>query len=55
MFGKTLFRDTLRRLAYVEAEKIIQAVLDELKDFTTGVQPEDDITLVIMRVKDETI
>lgn len=41
-------------LAYMEAEKIVEAILDELKDFTTGVQPEDDITLVVMRVKDET-
>lgn len=27
--------------------------IEELKDFTTGVQPADDATLVVMRVKDE--
>jgi PAS domain S-box-containing protein len=53
MFGKARFRDTLRRLAEMEVEGIIEGVFEELKEFTTGVQPEDDATLVVMRVKDE--
>ena len=53
MFGKARFRDALRRLAEMKVEGIIEAIFEELKEFTTGVQPEDDITLVVMRVKDE--
>ncbi len=52
MFGKARFRDALRRLAEMKVEGIIEAVFEELKEFTTGVQPEDDITLVVMRVGD---
>jgi len=55
MFGKARFRDALRRLAEMKVEGIIEAIFEELKEFTTGVQPEDDVTLVVMRVKDENI
>ena len=55
MFGKARFRDALRRLAEMKVEGIIEAIFEELKEFTTGVQPEDDVTLVVMRVKDEDI
>lgn len=55
MFGKARFRDLLRRLAETKVEGIIEGIFDELKEFTTGVQPEDDVTLVVMRVKDEKI
>jgi serine phosphatase RsbU (regulator of sigma subunit) len=37
----------------MKVEGIIEAIFEELKEFTTGVQPEDDVTLVVMRVKDE--
>ena len=53
MFGKARFRDALRRLAEMKVEGIIEGILEELKEFTAGVQPEDDVTLVVMRVKDE--
>lgn len=53
MFGKTRFRDALRRLAETEVEGIIEAIFEELKEFTAGVKPEDDATLVVMRVNDE--
>jgi PAS domain S-box-containing protein len=53
MFGKARFRDALRRLAEMEVEGIIEAIFEELNEFTTGVKPEDDATLVVMRVKDE--
>jgi serine phosphatase RsbU (regulator of sigma subunit) len=39
----------------MKVEEIIEAIFEELKEFTTGVQPEDDVTLVVMRVKDESI
>jgi phosphoserine phosphatase RsbU/P len=55
MFGKARFKDALRRLADMKVEEIIEAIFGELKEFTTGVQPEDDVTLVVMRVKDEGI
>jgi phosphoserine phosphatase RsbU/P len=55
MFGKARFRDALRRSDDMKVEEIIAAIFEELKEFTTGVQPEGDVTLVIMRVKDEGI
>lgn len=53
MFGKARFRDTIRRLVDMKVEEIIEGIFEELKEFITGVQPEDDVTLVVMRVKDE--
>mgnify|MGYP000863694525 CR=1 FL=1 len=53
MFGKTRFRDALRRLAKLNVEGIIEGVFGELREFTSGVRPEDDATLVVMRVKEE--
>jgi hypothetical protein len=40
MFGKARFRDALRRLAETEVEGIIEAIFEELKEFTTGVSPK---------------
>jgi serine phosphatase RsbU (regulator of sigma subunit) len=34
-------------------EMKVEGIFEELKEFTTGVRPDDDATLVVMRVTDE--
>ena len=50
MFGKDRFREIIRRNANAEANEILNAVYSELDSFTLGLKPEDDITLVVMRM-----
>lgn len=37
----------------MKTEGIREGIFEELKEFTAGIQPEDDATLVAMRLKDE--
>ena len=53
MFGKERFKDALRRSSEMNVEGIIEAIFEELKEFTAGVRPEDDVTLVVLRVGDK--
>ena len=50
MFGKKRFQDTVRRHAASGAEAIIDAVLNDHRLFTQDARPEDDITLVIVKI-----
>ena len=50
MFGKKRFRDILRKTSQSDAEDILNAVYDELNQYTRGQKAEDDITLVVIKV-----
>ncbi|MEE4601036.1 MAG: SpoIIE family protein phosphatase [Desulfobacteraceae bacterium] len=51
MFGKERFRDILRRKAHLNATGIIDAVYQELDNFTSGLKQKDDVTLVVIKVE----
>jgi sigma-B regulation protein RsbU (phosphoserine phosphatase) len=50
MFGKERFKALIRSAAGMTAEKIVDSVRAALYEFTGGLKPEDDITLVIVKV-----
>lgn len=52
IFGKKRFCDIIRRHAGMSAAGIVAAVYEELADYTAGLLPTDDITLVIIKVTD---
>jgi sigma-B regulation protein RsbU (phosphoserine phosphatase) len=51
MFGKERFKQIIRREASRTANAILDAVYRELGVFSSGYKPEDDITLVIVKVE----
>jgi sigma-B regulation protein RsbU (phosphoserine phosphatase) len=51
MFGKERFKQIIRREASRPANAILDAVYRELGVFSSGYKPEDDITLVIVKVE----
>ena len=50
MFGKKRFKDIIRLHAGAGADDILNAVYNEINQFTEGQKTEDDITLVIIKV-----
>jgi len=50
MFGKQRFRDIIRQNAASGADDILNAVYNQIGQFTEGQKSEDDITLVIIKV-----
>jgi sigma-B regulation protein RsbU (phosphoserine phosphatase) len=50
MFGKKRFKDIIRQHAGAGADDILNAVYNEINQFTEGQKTEDDITLVIIKV-----
>jgi sigma-B regulation protein RsbU (phosphoserine phosphatase) len=52
MFGKARFQAIIRREAAGPAQAILEAVYRELDQFSGGYKPEDDITLVIVKIED---
>ena len=50
MFGKKRFKDIIRQNAGAGADDILNAVYNEIGQFTEGQKSEDDITLVIMKI-----
>ena len=51
MFGKNRFKEIIRRNAAAGADDILNAVYNEINQFTKGHKTEDDITLVIIKIK----
>ncbi len=51
MFGKERFRDIIRKNAAAGSGDILNAVYNELNQFTRGQKSEDDITLVVIKVQ----
>jgi len=50
MFGKRRFKDIIRQNAGAGADDILNAVYNEISQFTQGQKTEDDITLVVVKV-----
>jgi sigma-B regulation protein RsbU (phosphoserine phosphatase) len=51
MFGKEALLELIRQNAADSAEELLRVVIDAIKNFQQGVEPEDDITLVVVKVK----
>jgi sigma-B regulation protein RsbU (phosphoserine phosphatase) len=51
MFGKERLREIIRQNRSKGAEDILKAVYGELHNFTLGLRPEDDRTLVVVKVE----
>jgi sigma-B regulation protein RsbU (phosphoserine phosphatase) len=51
MFGKERLRKIIRSNAHANAETILNAVFETLRAFMNGQRYEDDITLVVIKVK----
>jgi PAS domain S-box-containing protein len=52
MFGKQRFKDVIRTNSHQAADKIVQAVFNDLDRFADGARKKDDITLVILKMQD---
>ncbi len=52
MFGKERFREIIRENSHLEADRIVDAVYTELNRFANGAKRKDDITLVIMKLRE---
>jgi len=50
MFGKEAVRNIIRQNAEVSAAEILEAILSSLKNFLGDADPEDDVTLVVIKV-----
>ena len=50
MYGKERLRDAIRRVAELSSEEIRQAILREVEDFRGDLPPEDDVTLVVIKL-----
>jgi sigma-B regulation protein RsbU (phosphoserine phosphatase) len=50
MFGKDAFHEIIRQNASETASHILETVYDELAQFQKGVEPEDDVTLVVIKI-----
>jgi sigma-B regulation protein RsbU (phosphoserine phosphatase) len=50
MFGKQRFRDIIRQNAKSSADDILNAVYNQINQFTEGQKSEDDVTLVIVKI-----
>jgi sigma-B regulation protein RsbU (phosphoserine phosphatase) len=51
MYGKDRFRNTIRQHAIGGASDILNAVYGDIHQFTSGLKPEDDITLVVIKIE----
>jgi sigma-B regulation protein RsbU (phosphoserine phosphatase) len=52
MFGKQAIYSIIRQNSHAGAAKIQDAILAGLKQFQHGVEPDDDITLIIIKIND---
>ena len=52
-YGMQRFRDAIRKNAASDASAIVDAVYDDLQQFSYGVKQEDDISLVVVKVRPE--
>ena len=50
MFGKDALYDIIRRNADLPASDIVEAVITALNEFQSGLEPEDDVTLVVVKI-----
>ena len=52
MFGKERIYDIIRKNSSFSANEILNVMLDALKQFQQGAKIEDDITLVVIKIKE---
>ena len=52
MFGKKPIYDLIRKNSSLSANEILNAMLESLEHFQQGAKIEDDITLVVIKIKD---
>lgn len=50
-YGKKRFHEVIRQHAPESAQALLEAVYADIKTFTTGALPQDDITLVVVKIK----
>lgn len=50
MYGKERFHSIIRKNANAEANDILNAIYSDLDSFRSGLKPDDDITLVVIRI-----
>jgi sigma-B regulation protein RsbU (phosphoserine phosphatase) len=50
MYGKERFNNIIRQNARAEANDILHAIYSDLDSFRLGLKPEDDITLVVIKI-----
>jgi sigma-B regulation protein RsbU (phosphoserine phosphatase) len=50
MYGKKRFHSIIRQNASAEANDILNAIYSDLDSFRSGLKPDDDITLVVIRI-----
>jgi sigma-B regulation protein RsbU (phosphoserine phosphatase) len=53
MFGKDPIFDIIRHNAKARAEDIMNAVISALNQFRANLSPEDDVTLVVIKIEDK--
>ena len=51
MFGKDAFYEIIHRHATEPANQILESVYSELASYQTGVAPEDDVTMVVIKIE----
>ena len=51
MFGKDAFYEVIHRHATKPANQILETVYSELASYQTGVAPEDDVTMVVIKIE----
>jgi serine phosphatase RsbU (regulator of sigma subunit) len=51
MFGKGTIREIIRQNARASASQIQEAIISSLRDFQKDVEPEDDVTSVLIKLE----
>ena len=50
-FGKERLKDVIRKTAEQDTETIVSSILEAVKIFREALEPEDDMTLVVIKIK----
>lgn len=50
MFGRTAVYDIIRSNSTAGAEDIMEAIFSQVKKFRKEKEPEDDVTLVVLKI-----
>jgi serine phosphatase RsbU (regulator of sigma subunit) len=50
MFGRTAVYDIIRKNSKASADEIMEAIFSRIKNFLKAAKPEDDLTLVVVKV-----
>ena len=52
MFGKERLKSLIRKYDGYSSEEIISAIINSLKEFQGTAKPEDDVTIVVVKIVD---